>query len=190
MSMSTNPTSTPSLKFSLWLIPPDDVSAKLKEQIRKFSANGETGPLFDPHVTICGGVRCKSEEEASQLANVLEEGLRNFGSIPCLLSTEAFGAPDSWNQALYYKVAANQEFMNLCIASRELMGLDSSHWTFPPPAVCPHISLFYGINNVPDKSEARSLEPFLAERVALWKTDPSSPEGVNEWKEIKSFTIR
>jgi Cyclic phosphodiesterase-like protein len=177
------------ISVSLWLIPSASTSLLLAEQIDQFSQGGTRGPRFAPHITIVGGIECRSEEHILEVANTLEAGLAGFGKIPCTVSPKAYAAPGAWNQALHLVVEPSAALLNLCQRARALLGMDTENWTFPPPSNYPHISMFYGIDNIPDKSEVQSVSPFYAYTLALWRTDPPSLEGVEHWREIRVFDI-
>jgi len=75
---------------------------------------------------------------------------------------------------------------------------------FPPPLQRPHISLYYSEDELPfdiigDKETGMQSLPldsptvpskFEAHTVELWCTDPSSVEGVKEWKSLWSYDLR
>jgi hypothetical protein len=176
------------LALSLWLIPPRTTYEKLKRQMDELSQNGKRGPAIAPHITVIGGISCQSDAHALEIARSLEKGLSGFGEIPCTVSS--VDSKDVWSQALYFTVERSEQLMNLCEKVRDVLGLDTENWTFPSPALRPHLSLFYGVDNVPDKTEVQLVAPFHAYRIALWRTDPPTLEGVKHWKEISSFDIR
>ena len=176
--------------LSLWLLPPLPTSHNLANQIDVLSQGGTKGPLFAPHITVVGGIKCRSEEHVLEVARTLEQELVGFGKIPCLASSKAYTGNGVWNQALYLAVEPSAALLNLCQKARALLGMDTEKWTFPPPAGYPHISMFYGTDNVPEKSKVQSISPFHAFRLALWRTDPPSLEGVALWKEVIAFDIK
>lgn len=176
------------MALSLWLIPPKKTYDQVKKQMDEFTHHGKTGPAFAPHITIIGGIHCQSEAHALEIARTLEEGLSGFGEIPC--EPNSVGSEGVWNQALYMTVKQSERLMNLCEEVRELLGMDTENWAFPAPATHPHMSLYYGVDGVPDKKDVQMVAPFDAYRIALWRTDPASVEGVPYWREISSFSIR
>ena len=176
--------------LSLWLVPPLPTAQNIANQISTLSQDGTKAPLFAPHITVVGGIKCRSEEHVLEVAKTLEQGLGGFGKIPCLASSKAYTGKGVWNQALYLAVEPSAALLNLCQKARALLGMDTESWTFPRPAAYPHISMFYGIDNVPDTSKVESIPPFHAYRLALWRTDPPTLEGVALWKEIIAFDIK
>ena len=170
------------LTLSLWLLPPKSAQIKIQEQIDRLAK--DRGPSFPPHVTIIGGIPCRSEEHAQEMAQTLQDGLRGYGKIPCSFSSIPFTSKGVWSQALFLTMEMGAPFMNLCQKCRMLLGLDVEDWRFAPPAGLPHLSLFYGVSNLPDKKEVLPVDPFYSYSVALWRTDPSTLESVPNWKEI------
>ncbi len=160
------------------------------------------GPKFIPHVTL-GGTSVASKKEAKELADKLRAGLAGFGRVECSVGDRVLSG-DTWNQALVFElVPPHDQFLALCKASREILGMNPRNdsdgcLTFPPPLRVPHMSLYYGMSPPPphDKyisevfgSNYEDRKRFLAHRIMLWKTDPSSLEGVSEWEPIADISI-
>eukprot|EP00429_Kryptoperidinium_foliaceum_P001618 CAMPEP_0176008886 /NCGR_PEP_ID=MMETSP0120_2-20121206/3970_1 /TAXON_ID=160619 /ORGANISM="Kryptoperidinium foliaceum, Strain CCMP 1326" /LENGTH=196 /DNA_ID=CAMNT_0017341673 /DNA_START=368 /DNA_END=954 /DNA_ORIENTATION=+ len=157
---------TDDITLSLWLMPPQPARDTIAAQINALAQNGKRGPVFAPHVTVVGAFKCKSEEEVQIVAEKLRDGLAGFGEIPCGTSAVAYAGKGAWNQALYITVELSAPLMNLCQKSRALLGMDTDDWTFPAPATYPHMSMFYGIDDVPDKSEVYTVKPFYSHEVS------------------------
>lgn len=168
--------------LSLWLLPPEkDVS--IQNQINRLSKS-HSGPSFPAHITIIGGIPCQDEDEAYRVANILEQGLTGFGEIPCHFSSTPKSFENTWNQALLVTLDdISVPFADLCETSRHLLNL-TPECLYPPPVNLPHLSLFYGIENIPALTEVDPIVPFLANKVALYITTPSTLKGVENWREI------
>jgi len=177
------------ITLSLWLLPPLADSRELQHHIHRLSQGGTKGPVFQPHITLVGGIKCRSEVHVQEVARTLKEGLAGFGRIPCQLSPKAYSAEKYWSQALYLIIEPSAALLNLCQRARAMLGMDTENWTFPLPSSYPHISIFYGTKNIPDKADVPTVSSFHASRVALWRTDPSSLEGVTSWSEVTAFDI-
>lgn len=188
--MQPDKESSQEISLSLWLLPPRTTHHKIKGQIHQLAENGKRGPTFEPHITIVGGIKCISEAHALELARRLETGLKGFGKVPCSLSPVPYAAKGVWNQALYFTVETSASLMNLCQKARAILGMDTENWTFPAPATYPHLSVFYGIDEIPEKMEVQAIMPFHAYTVALWRTDPATLEGVRQWREISVIDIQ
>lgn len=175
------------VKLSLWLLPPEDVSFQIQSQIDAFTHRPGSSASFAPHVTLVGGITCENSEQLEQFSKALELGLSGFGGIPVSLGEAK--TQEMWSQALYIPVNTSQEFLTLCQYCREILGMDDGYWEFPKPAGVPHLSLYYGTENTPSIDEVNKVENFVANRVGLWKTDPSTVEGVEMWRPVAIFNL-
>lgn len=153
-------------------------------------AENHGGPTFQPHVTVVGNIPCHSDKDALKIAKNLQDSLRGFGKVPCVFSSSPYASDGVWNQALLVTMEKSAPFMNLCQKTRAILGMDTKHWGFPQPAGMPHMSLFYGVDNVPGQNETKPISPFDTSKLALWKTDPPTLEGVPYWKEIAVINLR
>jgi hypothetical protein len=185
--MSTTPEKSlnASLKnYSLWLLPPKQEAA----QIATLSEN--RGPAFIPHITVVGGIKCDSEDQALEAAHNLQEGLKGFGKISCEFKPVPFSSERVWSQALCLEMESSESFLKLCQTSRTILDKNAENWSFPPPVSMPHLSLFYGVSNIPPKNDMQPVHPFHAYSLALWQTHPATLEGVSSWKEIARIDLR
>lgn len=142
---------------------------------------------FEPHVTIVGGFQCETILEMNDVVSRLQKDLRGSGQVRVVLGSKP-ESENRWNQALYLPVIdPSDEFMNLCRMTRGVLGMNTVDWTFPFPAERPHLSVYYGEESVPDEKKSVSTngcDHFVAVKAAVWKTDPSSVEGVAQWEEL------
>ena len=126
--------------------------------------------------------------------------------------------PDCWNQALILEMDRTASFLQLCRVARTIIQNattpppsqqhpettpnqeEEDEVTFPPPARVPHLSLYYGRPpRAPSSLAAVDLSAFFvdsattvaytAHRVMLWKTTPSTVEGVPEWTPITEIHL-
>jgi hypothetical protein len=177
----------------------DDLSAELGS------------PRFFPHVTLVGGIKVDSETKAMALAEKLRTGLSGFGPVDCSFRDVVLSASDCWNQALVLELVprSSETFLGLCKASRKILSMEQTNnnnheddgcLTFPPPLGVPHMSLYYGDSPPPPNEKYLSMvfgnssssshkNSFRAHRVMLWKTDPSSAEGVPEWEPLADISL-
>jgi hypothetical protein len=174
------------ITLSLWLYPPQDARIDIQHQIDILAE--DRGPSFLPHVTLVGGVPCQSEEQALQLGRALQVGLRGFGEVPCHFSSTPKTSEGVWNQALYLAMDETDPFMKLCETCRVILGLELP-CTFAPPANLPHMSLFYGVTDIPDASEVEPVKSFEASTIAMWTTGPSTLASVPNWKEVSVIRL-
>ena len=175
-------------KISIWLMPPPGVETRIQGLVNSL-AKKNGGPTFRPHVTVVGGFECKSEEEAHRMAADLRKGLKHYGSVPCIFDPKFKSYPTTWNQSLIATVEVTEAFFNLCQISREILNVNPNNWTFPSPANLPHMSLFYGVENIPDLTGLSPIEDYEAHTISVWKTFSSDIGGVDEWVELDSFSL-
>ena len=127
--------------------------------------------------------------------------------------------PDCWNQALILEMDLTASFLQLCRVARTIIQNatttpqskqhpetpnqeeDDDEVTFPPPARVPHLSLYYGrLPRAPPSSlaavdlsalfvDSATTVAYTAQRVMLWKTTPSTVEGVPEWTPITEIHL-
>ena len=148
--------------LSLWLLLPAEVQHRLSAEISEL-AKPHGAPSFTPHITIVGGIsttQYKNAEEflrGSELIPQLRQRLQGFGTVPIQPEVEkpVRGHQEVWYQALYYALQPNDDFVRLCRLCRQVLienqFLEPSSLAveFPPPASTPHISMYYGVDNVP-----------------------------------------
>jgi hypothetical protein len=175
-------------KISVWLMPPSDAAKRIEKQVDKIAEKYKS-PKFHPHVTVVGGIEVQSSQEAYRMAESLKKGLKHFGRVPCSFDPEIRSYPTCWNQSLIATVEVSDAFFNLCQISRDILDLNPKNWTFPSPANVPHMSLFYGLGNIPDVSTVKPIESFEAHKIAIWKTVSSDISGVDGWVELDSFSL-
>lgn len=170
------------------------------------------GPTFIPHVTILGGIEVANDRDAIRLGESLRDGLlsSSVGSdgIECNFQYKNFiKEPESWNQAMIFEMDRTESFSKLCKLSRKIINMEQNNnqndndkdecIAFPPPAREPHMTLYYGLPpNAPSSvSDVDVSKLFVSgsgsatlsctsHRVMLWKTNPSTVEGVPDWTPI------
>jgi hypothetical protein len=174
------------ITLSLWLYPPQDARSSIQDQIDILAT--ERGPSFTPHVTLVGNIPCQSEEQALQLGRALQDGLRGFGTVPCQFSSTPKTSEGVWSQALYLTMTEIDPFLKLCERCRVLLGLELP-CTFAPPAHQPHMSLFYGVTDIPNASEVEPVKSFDASTIAIWTIGPSTLASVPNWKEVSVIQL-
>jgi hypothetical protein len=174
------------ITLSLWLYPPQDAVLVIQDQIDMLAE--DRGPSFLPHVTIVSGIPCQSEEQTLQMGRALQDGLRGFGEVHCHFSSTPKTSEGVWNQALYLTMDETDPFMKLCETCRVILGLELP-CTFAPPAHKPHMSLFYGVTDIPEGSEVEPVKSFEASAIALWTTSPSTLASVPNWKEVSVIKL-
>jgi Cyclic phosphodiesterase-like protein len=182
------------MRCSLWLLPPQSVGIDLKVLIQELSMRDGASVPFEPHVTIVGGIDvfCGDDDHhpAQQLCRDLENVLRGkFGDgIDCrfqekLVSMTRDDGTVQWNQALVAVLDQTPSLMALVDACRTFFQkpLQSK---FAPMLRQPHLSLYYGADDISDLEHFTFRQPYIATELALWKTEPGTIDGVSEWSEV------
>jgi hypothetical protein len=174
------------ITLSVWLYPPQAALLDIQDQIDMLAE--DRGPSFLPHVTLIGGIPCQSEEQALQMGRALQHGLRGFGEVPCHFSATPKTSEGVWSQALYLTMDETDLFIKLCETCRVILGFELP-CTFAPPAHKPHMSLFYGVTDIPDASEVEPVKSFEASTIAIWTTGLSTLASVPNWKEMSVIKL-
>jgi 2'-5' RNA ligase len=137
--------------YSLWLMPTGEVRQRLAEAILDLSRE-YAAPVFEPHVTLAGGIVGPAQEVVSKMAD-LASRIRPF----TVRLTEVAGL-DDYFRCLFVRVAATHPLMSANKAAREVFNLAQQ------PAFMPHLSLLYG--NLPS-SVKEGIVSSLARRFQL-----------------------
>lgn len=168
--------------YSLWLVP-DRESAMyqlLAESIREIARQYGT-PVFEPHVTLLGGISGELEEvrqKTRRLARMLSSYALQLGSI---------GSHGTYFQILFSRVTQSEDVMAAGRHARDLFEVGEGTYF-------PHCSFAYGNLSEADlKSLRASLESktvlggvtFTVQTVELWRTEGS----VEEWHQVESFLL-
>ncbi|GFH61807.1 hypothetical protein CTEN210_18283 [Chaetoceros tenuissimus] len=196
------------MKVSLWLIPPKHIYKPLEKEIQELAKIDKT-PTFLPHITIASGYveQAVESHKLPQIIQNLKESFSNFGAIPCTFDkdlgiVEGYNQEKQeyqWNQSTVAILKREQKFMQSIFLARKILFDDEKGFearmamnsfdnvdfqdTFRPPTNEPHLSFAYST-----KPLARFVkyypEDFESTELALFETDPSSLDGVKNWKEI------
>ncbi|MDG5767025.1 2'-5' RNA ligase family protein [Balneolales bacterium ANBcel1] len=165
-------------RYSIWLKPEDEVRQALKKIIADLSK--EYGaPVFDPHVTVAGGIHQTPEDvkEVLQSAAAIRERMTLH-----LTETDYL---DSLYQSLFVKVAPNESLFAL----REhcLSALNLEHRPY-----LPHVSLIYKKLDVAEKeriiaSVGRRFDYLFTPKSLFLVRTSGSPE---TWEEVMSVPFQ
>jgi Cyclic phosphodiesterase-like protein len=187
------------MKFSVWLCPNQAAGTNWRALIDELSQHHCASITFEPHITIVGAIEIEDENVASlcfcqdlkhHLKGRYPEGIKcNFQSGLESMILDANGERNvQWNQALVATAEETSCLLSLVDSCREFFRLPPAP-RFEPQLRRPHMSLFYGIENIPDKNSVQLCENFIAKDLALWLTEPSTLEGVSTWREIARITL-
>jgi len=193
-------------KISIWAVPDSEHFDTLQSQIKLLSKTHQL-PCFIPHVTLMGGIKCKSEEVVDQYIHLLTCRLRGkFDSIRVIMEgpvTTAFISPDlpKWNQSCVIAVKETEQFMNFVSTIESILnstnndindfqqGNDRKRVKFPEPFGRPHFSFAYGN----EKSVCATFKPavldFQCREIMIWDTSNATLEGVESWRKLASISL-
>lgn len=117
--------------YSLWLRPFGNAAYQLQHQIEELSNQYDT-PVFEPHVTLLGGLRF-GETELTHLTETLAASLHPFE-----IALTRAGYMDTYYQSLFVHVKKSEALMNARETAEKLFGRE------PEEEYVPHLSLLYG----------------------------------------------
>ena len=192
------------ITVSLWAMPPLSVRNIIYEDIKKFAERpGASGAIFEPHVTLLGGIQCSSIEDAKEKAKSLQKALQSNGHLRKPLWC-AFGSKvehcNLWSQACCvvltnHDTSGFDEAVQTCLRTLNLSP-DTSHWTYPTPLQEPHLSLYYHHYNEPaarhhvEGVSVYRIPSFVVDRLELWCTNSDTERSTvqedvhNKWYPI------
>jgi len=117
--------------YSLWLMPTGEVRRRLAGTILDLSRE-YAAPVFEPHVTLAGGIVGSALEVASKMKD-LARRIPPFAAR--LTVVDGF---DDYFRCLFVRLATTHPIMLANKAAREVFAL------LKQPAFMPHLSLLYG----------------------------------------------
>ncbi len=157
------------MNYSIWVIPSESVNITLQKIIDQLSKEFG-GPLFEPHMTIIGGINqglSEIEEKTYKIAQTLNTLELTLG--PVSFSTTYF-------QNVLVRVNSTALLMQLNLDFKKVFGEENS-------VFMPHISLLYGNQNMETRERATSafrLSP-LTFTSSEFIITPSTPNP-SDWK--------
>ncbi len=165
-------------RHALWLTPRGPLAEELGRLIADL-AGRHGAPVFEPHITLLGGIRGRESERIAQTRALACE-LKPFE----ITLTDA-DYLDEYFRCLFLDAARSEDIMAAHALAKQLLGV-SDDLVFRP-----HLSLLYASLDAQQKEKildriARRFErSFLADRVALYCTEGPPPE----WYCVKRFPL-
>ena len=164
-------------RFHLWLMPTGGTCERLAAIIRHLS-HKHGGPLFEPHVTLLGGIEGE-EEEICHNTMRLAQGLRPFE-----VQLTKPGYQDSYFRCLYLHVQETPSLMEAQAQARIILN-QQKELQFQP-----HLSLLYGTyaadlkEHMIESLESQAGVVFEATAVHVIKAAHSQPK---DWEKRALF---
>lgn len=165
-------------EYSLWLIPENGARDRFTDIIQELSRTYHT-KLFDPHITLAGGIN-GSETELTAKAENLSTRLSRLTVIP-----QEVKYLNEFYRSLFLLVTPDEPLINANKLAKELFGLPSDEYFMP------HLSLLYGTLAVKEKEkiieklESKRHDPFYVNNIVLFCTC-NHPD---KWYSVKSFPL-
>ena len=167
--------------YSFWLVPGRDKRARrqLQATITELAAGYEDAPVFEPHITVLGGI--------NREATALEETTQALAArmVPLELAFEGVHWSTTRHQCVFLVVTPALELVELHRSAREAV-------EEPSAAYHPHLSLIYSEMELADRSDvAQSIDTtalpnsITCHRLEL--VDTTGPE--SEWETVVSVPL-
>jgi 2'-5' RNA ligase len=138
--------------------------------------NKLNGPNFDIHLTISGPFKY-DEEKQKETFRVISS---KFNQID--LQLKGISKTDEFFRSLFIDVAQNENLNNLKDYIDNKFNIHSFEY-------CPHISLFYGIEDDAIKNEIimkfKAPKSAIMDKISIVKVD----EEINSWEVLKSYSL-
>ena len=163
--------------YSLWLVPePSTEAFRSLRQLVEELAQVYHSPVFQPHVTLFGGVEDTEEN--------LRRKVRGFadGLVPLYIDLNGAESKGAYFQALFATATRTRSLLRANILAEKLFGIAHSD------CYLPHLSFVYGTFGDGEIVRLRKLleqrdglfqegKSFIAKRVQLWHTEGTAAEG-------------
>ena len=138
--------------------------------------NKLNGPNFDIHLTISGPFKYDEEKQKETFKIISSK----FNQID--LQLKGISKTDEFFRSLFIDVAQNENLNNLKDYIDNNLNIHSFEY-------CPHISLFYGIEDDAIKNEIimkfKAPKSAIMDKISIVKVD----EEINSWEVLKSYSL-
>lgn len=164
--------------YALWLMPGEPLFNRLSAEILRLSQELAT-PLFEPHVTLLGGITLPEEE-------VLARAIALAGALkPFQIELGEIGYLDEYFRCLFVRVVPGDHILKAHTAGMQIFGQPGGQ------PYEPHISLVYGKLGIERKRTIAAGRTSLTGQVFNVKSlAVYQVRGVpSDWKLIKSLEI-
>ena len=163
--------------YSLWLMPSGNEYEQLSAMIRKLNKAHKT-PLFEPHVTLLGGLQEKESgivARTKKLAEILE---------PFTIDLTQIEYRNEYFRCLFYRVEKTTDLTNAYARTCDIFRISEGK------DYMPHLSLMYG--DIPRAMKEKTIakinlhvSTFTVEHVDLVLTDGT----VEDWHKVQRFAL-
>ncbi|KAM5575209.1 hypothetical protein ABKV19_014246 [Rosa sericea] len=176
--------------YSVWAIPPDEVSIRVKKVMEGLRAEFG-GPEIEPHIPVVGSIRMAHEDVLNEFTNYLQS--RVISGYKAKVSRVVFRS--SYYQCVSLLVDSsfsckNYEITQRALNCNQIFGFCNR--------VRPHLSLLYGYLTEEEKKKAEEKVNILDEsitsmsfpitRLALYKIDYKDTT-LKSWEKIAEYPL-
>ncbi|KAF3451360.1 hypothetical protein FNV43_RR07455 [Rhamnella rubrinervis] len=171
--------------FSVWAIPPDDVTSRLKKLMEGIRAEFG-GPQFEPHMTVVGAISLTPDDALDKFRSACQ-GLKVYTATVERVATGNF-----FYQCVYLLIHPTAEVVETSSHCTSHFGYKSS------TSYMPHLSLLYGDLTEEEKKKAQEKANILDDtinglsfpitRLGLYKTD-TEDKTLKSWEKIAECVI-
>ncbi|KAJ4703730.1 cyclic phosphodiesterase-like [Melia azedarach] len=171
--------------YSVWAIPPEDVTARVKKLMEGLRSEFG-GPQFEPHVTVVGAISLTPDDALEKFKSVCA-GLKVYNCTVDRVATGTF-----FYQCVYLLLHPSAEVVEVSAESCARFGYKAS------PPYMPHLSLLYGDLTDDEKKKAQEKAYELDESIgslsfpitclALWKTD-TADNTLKSWEKVMECNL-
>lgn len=171
--------------YSLWLVPePNTVALSSLRRVINELARVYRSPVFEPHVTLLGGVEDTEENSRRKVGRLAE-------TLPSLcIDLNEVDSKGTYLQALFVMATRTRSLIRANIVSKINFGVPMDE------CYLPHLSLAYGTFGDAEiatlKRTLKQLHPllqdgksFIAKKVQLWHVEGE----VAEWHLVAEFPL-
>lgn len=164
--------------YSIWMMPTGAPRGRLEGMIYDLSLRYCT-PLFEPHVTLVGGLKGSEKDIKHNTAKLSME------IKPFQINLNDADYRNEFFKALFLRAEKDGPIIEAHSKAREAFGLPAD------PDYMPHLSLLYGNLDMQMKKEiieryVRNVDTeFTVNKLHLFSTDGE----VHMWKEIEQFPL-
>ncbi|XP_062016702.1 cyclic phosphodiesterase-like [Rosa rugosa] len=172
--------------YSVWALPPDDVTPRLKKLMEGLRAEFN-GPYFDPHITVVGAITLTPEDALNKF-KAASQAVKAYEAKVESVATGTF-----FYQCVFLLINPTPQVVEASAICCGHFGYNSS------TPYMPHLSLLYADLSDEDKKKAQEKASILDEsiaslsfpvtRLALYKTD-TEDKTLKSWEKIAECTLQ
>ncbi|KAF5752792.1 putative Cyclic phosphodiesterase [Tripterygium wilfordii] len=180
-----NPSEAEKHVYSVWAIPPEEVTARLKKLMDGLRSEFG-GPGFEPHITVVGAINLTPDDAITKFRSACE-GLKAYDATVDRVATGTF-----FYQCVYLLIHPTPEVVEASVHCTRHFGYKSS------TTYMPHLSLLYGDLSDEEKKNAQEKVNVLDEsinglsfpinRLALYKTD-TEDKTLKSWEKVAECSL-